>query len=86
MAKDGGGGVEHCADCGGQRRRRSAHWVEDEGGAPCGAAEDGGAAAEQVDVHIQSPDLHPSICACTQIPMLVTRRISVTIARVSACI
>ena len=25
----GGEGAEHCADCGGQRPRRSAHWAED---------------------------------------------------------
>ena len=53
MAKDGGRGAEHC------------EIAEDEGGALCGAAEDGGAATEQVAFHIRSPDLHPSIHACT---------------------
>ena len=84
MVKDGGGGTEHCANCGGRRWRRNAHWAEDGGRALCGATEDGCAAAEQVAVHLRSPDLHPSIPACTQIPMLMTRRVSVTISRVSA--
>ena len=54
--------------------------AEDGGGALCRASEDGGVAAEQVAVHRRSPDLHPSIHACTQIPMLMIRRVSVTIS------
>ena len=56
------------------------HWAEDGGGALCEAMEDGGAAAEQVAVHLRSPDLHPSIPTCTHIPMIMTRRVSVTIS------
>ena len=51
-----------------------------------GALEDGGAAAEQVAVHLRSPDMHPSIQACTQTPMLMTHRVPVTISPVSATI
>jgi len=62
------------------------HWAEDGGGALYGIAEDGGTAVEQVVVHLRSPDLHPSIPACTQISMLVTRRVLVTISWASASI
>ena len=67
IAEDGGGG-KACIE------RRTG------GEALCKATEDGGAAAEQVAIHLRSPDLHPSIHAYTQIPMLVTRRVSVTIS------
>ena len=60
--------------------------AKDGGRALCKATKDGGAAAEQVAVHLRSPDLHPSIPTCTQIPMLMTQRASVTISRVSASI
>ena len=56
------------------------------GGALCGAAEDGGATEEQVAIHLESLDLHPSIHACTQIPMLMTRRVLVIVSRVSSSI
>ena len=60
------------------------NWAEDGGGALCGAMEDGGAAAEQVAIHLRSPDLHPLIHACTPIHMLLTQRVSIIISRVSA--
>ena len=62
---------------------RSTVQIAKDGG---GAVEDGGAAAKQVAVHLRSPDLHPSIPAYTQIPMLMTQRVSVTISRVKASI
>ena len=50
------------------KARSTVQIVEDGGRALCGATEDGGAAAEQVAVHLRSPDMHPSIHACTRIP------------------
>ena len=51
-----------------RRRRRSAHWADDGGKALCEATEDGGATAEQVSIHLLSPNLHPSIHAALRYP------------------